>query len=63
MINLKNMTEDQLRAQLERARKEIRQWTGIIQGQMAGEVRSANEARRDELHDLAIDINIEINCR
>tara|TARA_B100000519_G_C14103403_1_gene372170 strand:- start:524 stop:712 length:189 start_codon:yes stop_codon:yes gene_type:complete len=59
----KEMTTSQLQAQLARVRKEIRQWTELIQGQMAGEARTANEKHRDRLHNLAIDLNIEINYR
>ncbi len=57
------MTDDQIRAQYVRTRKEMEQWTRIIQGQMAGGVRSANEKHRDKLHALACDLKWEMGNR
>lgn len=57
------MTDDQLHAQLERARIGIGQWTGLIQNQMAGNARKANELSRHKLHCFAQDLLFEINRR
>ena len=57
------MTDSQLYAQYERVRKEIVQWTDIIQGQMFGEARAANEKHRDRLHALACDLKWEMGQR
>ena len=62
-MTLQEMTDGQLQAQYNRVRKEISQWTDIIQGQMFGEARAANEKARDRLWALACDLKHEINER
>ena len=57
------MTDDQLRAQYLRVRAEIAQWTSIIQGQMSGAVRAANEEQREKLHAFACDLKWEMGAR
>ena len=57
------MTDSQLRTQYDRVRKEISQWTDIIQGQMFGEARAANEKARERLHAFACDLKWEMGQR
>jgi len=63
MIDLEKMTDDQLHAQLDRARKEIRQWTLLIGDQMAGQAKRDNSAQRDRVHRMAQDIMFELSRR
>ena len=62
-MNPQEMNDEQLRAQYERVRREIAQWTDIIQGQMFGEARTANEKARDRLHAFACDLKWEMGQR